>query len=385
MDSNRTLCVGALFRSISNVECLISRVGGSIIILISFFSVLFNIRYLYWSSYHRQNRSHQYLFILSMIFSSFSVIIVIVPSVILQCLRCSRLCSLFYCQLEGFISYLNGCVHMFMLMMISIIRYNIVLHTNTTQEYFQQHSYIGVIICWLFALIFAVPPLFNWNKYIPEGLGFHCGLNWFDRSINSRSYLILAFLFVYIIPLIVLSIVNIYVYHVIHCLLYRASQQSLKKSSLADSLLEEKQLSSSLSSSLNIISTTHSTKLKIADLSKFMIINNRLRICRITDPVQVRYIMQLNRLKADRRFALATIFLVSEYLLSWTPYACIALLYLFNIKFIIEQPLFITICAFIAKISMIINPFIYISTIKTNQLKIILFLKKCSCPTCTIK
>jgi len=272
-----------------------------------------------------------------------------------------------------------------MLMMISIIRYNIVLHTNTTQEYFQQHSYIGVIICWLFASIFAVPPLFNWNKYIPEGLGFHCGLNWFDRSINSRSYLILAFLFVYIIPLIVLSIVNIYVYHVIHCLLHRASQQSLKKSSLADSLLEEKQLSSSLSSSLNIISTAHSTKLKIVDLSKFMIINNRLRICHITDPVQVRYMMQLNRLKADRRFALATIFLVSEYLLSWTPYACVALFYLFNIQFIIEQPLFITICAFIAKISMIINPFIYISTIKTNQLKIILFLKKCSCPTCTIK
>jgi hypothetical protein len=223
-----------------------------------------------------------------------------------------------------------------MLMMISIIRYDLVLHINTSKQYFQKYSYISVIICWLFALIFALPPLFNWNQYIPEGLGFHCGLNWFNQSISSRLYLILAFLFVYIIPFIVLSIVNIYVYRVIRCLLYRTSKQPL-----SDSLLIENQLSSSF--------------------------------------IQIHYIM---RLKADRRFALATIFLVSEYLLSWTPYACIALLYLFNMRLIIEQPLFITICAFIAKISMIINPFIYLLTIKTDQMKIILFWKKCSCENC---
>jgi len=260
--------------------------------------------------------------------------------------------------------------------MISVIRYDLVLHINTKKKYFQKYSYIYVIICWLFAFIFALPPLFNWNKYIPEGLGFHCGLNWFDQTINSRLYLILSFLFVYFIPLIALSIVNIYVYHVIHSLLQRALQQSY-------SLLEEKQQSSSnIPSSNSISSTIHSNKLKVVDLSKSMIVHNRLKIRRTTDPVQIHHIMRLNRLKADRRFALATIFLVSEYLISWTPYIFIGLLYLFNIKFIIEKPLFITICAFITKISMIINPFIYVSTIKVNQLKTILFWKQCSCQNC---
>jgi hypothetical protein len=260
--------------------------------------------------------------------------------------------------------------------MISVIRYDLVLHINTKKQYFQKYSYIYVIICWLFAFIFALPPLFNWNKYIPEGLGFHCGLNWFDQTINSRLYLILSFLFVYFIPLIVLSIVNIYVYHVIHSLLQRALQQSY-------SLLEEKQQSSSnIPSSNSISSTIHSNKLKVVDLSKSIIVHNRLKIRRTTDPVQIHHIMRLNRLKADRRFALATIFLVSEYLISWTPYIFIGLLYLFNIKFIIEKPLFITICAFITKISMIINPFIYILIIKINQMKIILFWKKCLCQNC---
>jgi hypothetical protein len=112
--------------------------------------------------------------------------------------------------------------------------------------------------------------------------------------------------------------------------------------------------------------------------------SGHLKIHQNIDPIHIRDIVRLNHLRADRRFALATIFLVSEYLLSWTPYACVALLYLFHIKYLIEQPLLITICAFIAKVSMIINPFIYISTIKTNQIKTILFWKKCSCYNCRI-
>lgn len=363
MDINVTLCVGAIFRPIMGLECLISRIGGSIIIFISFLSMLFNIRYLYWLYYHQENLSRKNFFLFSIIFSSFSVIITIVPSVILQCLTCSRLCSMFFCQFEGFISYLNGCVHMFMLMMISILRYEIVLHNNTTHSYFHRYSYITVGICWLFALVFAILPLFNWNKYIPEGLGFHCGLNWFDQSINSRLYLTSAFLFVYIIPFLVLFIVNTYVYHVIHRLFHHAS----KPFASISTFLDDKQVSLLTSSQHNVSDNP---------------IQQPLTIIRPIDPIQMRYLMRLNRLRADRRFALATIFLVSEYLLSWTPYACVALLCLLNMRVIIEQPLFITICAFIAKISMIINPFIYLLTIKTNQWRIIVFQKKCPCQNC---
>ncbi|CAF4599073.1 unnamed protein product [Rotaria sp. Silwood2] len=92
--------------------------------------------------------------------------------------------------------------------------------------------------------------------------------------------------------------------------------------------------------------------------------------------------MRLNSLKADRRFALATILLVSEYLLSWTPYAIVALFYLFNVKYISQQSVLMTICAFIAKTSMILNPFFYIVTIKTNQFKSMLYCGKCSCSYC---
>ena len=383
MNSNLTLCLGTLFHQINHFECIISRIIGSIIIVVSLFSILFNIRFLYWSSYHKHGRSRHYPIILSMIILSISVIIVTTPSVLIQCLYCYRWCSAFYCRLEGFINYLNGCNHMFMLMTISIIRYFTVRVTYVRKRYFEQHSYIAVMFSWLLGLVFALPPLFNWNKYVPEGIGFHCGLNWFDRSISSRLYFILAFSFIYFIPLIVLLGLNTYIYYVIRRLLYRTT--TVTKFDISSNPSDQKRESTSI-----MLSSTSSGTIKL-DKSAFILPvnsldgNKRLVIRRGTDHLEMNHRMRLNRLKVDRRFALATMFLASEYLLSWTPYAVMALFYLFNIEFISQQSVLMTICAFIAKISMILNPFIYIATVKTSQLKSILCFRTYLCTYCCMK
>ncbi|CAF3482854.1 unnamed protein product [Rotaria sp. Silwood1] len=382
MTSNLTLCVSTLFRQVNNIECSISRIIGTIIILVSMISITFNIRFIYWSSYHRHLRFRHYSLVLSIVISSMSEVIVIMPSVFTQCLTCHRLCSPFYCQLEGFVSYLNGCVHMFTLMMISVIRYATVFETNIQNRFIGQHSYWTVIVCWLFGLIFALPPLFNWNKYTPEGIGFHCGLNWFDRSLSSLIYFILAFAFIYFIPLVVLLVINIYVYCKIRSLLNRATR--ISKSNLLLNISYQKHQSTSLSSSSKSSSTTKCEKLGFPIEANSMNLNSRLAI-RQMRTLQLNYFMRLNRLKADRRFALATIFLVSEYLLSWTPYAIVALLYLFNVQYISQQSILMTICAFTAKISMILNPLIYLATIKTNVFKSMLWCSECSCCYCRIK
>ncbi|CAF4747717.1 unnamed protein product, partial [Rotaria sp. Silwood2] len=382
MASNLTLCVDTLFRDINIFECLISRIIGSVIIFISMISITFNIRFIYWSSYHRHLRFRHYSLVLSMILSSMSVIIVIVPSVFIQCLSCYRWCSPFYCQLEGFVSYLNGCVHMFMLMMISIIRYAIVFETNIQNRFIDQNSYWTVIISWLCGLIFALPPLFKWNKYTPEGIGFHCGLDWFDRSLSSRIYFILAFAFIYFIPFIVLLIINLYVYCKIRCLLYATAR--MIKTDLGLNFSYEKHQSTSCSSSSNSSPITKCKNSRFHTETNAMNVSSRLAV-RQTRTFQMNCLMQLNRLKADRRFAFATIFLVSEYLLSWTPYAIMALFYLFNVKYINQQSVLMTICAFTAKTAMILNPLIYLATIKTNIFKSMLWCSKCSCCYCRIK
>ncbi|CAF0937890.1 unnamed protein product [Rotaria sp. Silwood1] len=301
-----------------------------------------------------------------MILSSISVIIVIVPSVFIRCLSSHRWCSLFYCQLEGFISYLNGCVHMFMLMMISVIRYATVFQTNIQNQFIGQHSYCMVILCWLLGLIFALPPLFDWNKYTSEGIGFHCGLDWFDRSLSSRIYFIFAFGFIYFIPLVVLSIINIYVYCKIRSLLYGATR--VLQHNFILNISYQKYQCTSCSSSLSNSSTTKCDKRGFVVAPTSINVTSPLAV-RQMRILQMNNIMRLKRLKADQCFTLATIILVSEYLLSWTRYAVVVLFCLFDVNHISQQSVLLTICAFIAKTSMILNPLLYIATLKTNQLK----------------
>lgn len=383
MKSNQTYCLNTLFHEINDYECVITRTMGLIIIFASIFSIVFSIRFIYWSSYHRHVRFRYYSLVLSMILSSFSVIIVIMPSVFKQFLSCHRMCSSFYCQLEGFISYLNGCVHMFMLMMISIIRYATVFEAHIKSRFIDLNRRWTIIICWLFGLFFALPPLFNWNKYTPEGIGFHCGLNWFDRSLSSLIYFALALSFIYFIPLLVLLIINLYVYCKIRSLIHSA--RKITKSDLFLNVSYEKNQSTSFSSS-----STASIGMKCENIAfnvspKSINRDSRLNVRRTIYNLQTDYLMRLNRLKVDQRFALATIFLVSEYLLSWTPYAIVVLFYLFNVKFISQQSILMTMFAFIAKVSMILNPFIYLATIKTNQFKSMLYCSKCSCSYCRMK
>ena len=304
-----------------------------------------------------------------MIFSSMYVILVVLPSAILQYFTYRRLCSPLYCQLEGFVSYLNGCVHMFLQTTMSIIRYVTVLYASAVKRRFRRRSNLALLISWLLGLVFAVPPLFKCNRFVPQGLAFRCGLNWFDQSTSSYIYLFSMMLFVYFIPLGVLSILNADVYYVIRWLIYRTTSMNEKlviAFSFVNVCLKRRPSPTYLSASST---TTHSSNSRSIRKPKESRRNTTLANRQLVDPIQMRHAIRLNRLKADRRFALATIFLVAEYLLSWTPYACVALFYLFHMTFIVEQPPLISVCAFIAKVSMMINPFIYILAIRTNQSK----------------
>jgi uncharacterized membrane protein len=223
MMSNKSFCIESLLEPINSVECLISRILGSIILLVSLLAIQFNVRSLHWSAFHGRSGVRDNVFVSSIIFSSLSVIIVMLPSVSLQCLTCNRLCSLIYCQLEGFVSYLNGCILIFLLMIISIMHYVAITRADTSRSYIHRYPHVSVLVCWLLGVAFALPPLFDWNRYIAEGLGFHCGLNGLDRSLSSHIYLLLAILLVCFVPLIVLLFVNLYVYYRIHRLLHKAT------------------------------------------------------------------------------------------------------------------------------------------------------------------
>jgi hypothetical protein len=81
---------------------------------------------------------------------------------------------------------------MYILVALSIVRYSTTansLLSKNFQHQIKQYNLFLVIICFIMGSIWAIPPIFgHMNAYVPEGLGFHCSLNWFDRTLVSRIY-----------------------------------------------------------------------------------------------------------------------------------------------------------------------------------------------------
>ena len=270
--------------------------------------------------------------VMGMFASSLCVIIISVPSVVTQCFLCRRLCVPLICRIEGFNSFLNGCVAMYMLVALSVLRYATTANSSMSinfQRQLEQHNLYLVVICLIFGGVWAIPPIFGrMSAYAPEGLGFHCGLDWFDRSLAGRIYFFLLFIGVFIIPLIIVIYVNIYIQRTVYRL----------------------------------------THFKPSLLIQFNSIHDDECIRRhVSDTLHDKEVRRFRRLNEDRRFVIATGISVVFYLIAWTPYSVVALAQVFGDQYFLYNPWIMTTCAVLAKLSMITNPIIYTIILKSHD------------------
>ncbi|CAF2379697.1 unnamed protein product [Rotaria sp. Silwood2] len=325
-------CLHSLHFITWSVPCTLSRLGGIIILSISVVCFTFNIRFL--CSQRCRNS-----LVVSLFLASLFVIMISVPGVLVQLFTCHRHCLNSYCRIEGFFSYLSGCLCMLIFTLLSIHRY------LSLCSYDHLLSYrCSTFICWLLSIAFTFPLIFDYlNSYLPEGLGFHCSINWKDQSNLGRLYILSSFILMYLLPLAILLFVNIRAHLIIR----------------------------------NIYSKRYLT----SSFSKYVHKRDSSRLNRQADDYEKIYVHKYcvrkatdrKRFRMDYRFLRAIVFLVSSYLIAWTPYSVIAILQLLDIKFISQHPFLITLSAFIAKLSVILTPFVYLSIMNYKLFKKILF------------
>ncbi|UJR21480.1 hypothetical protein I4U23_024564 [Adineta vaga] len=319
-------------RQTTGNECRFSRIAGTILLIVAINSLIFNIYSLKLSKKRLQMSSHDRTLIIGMFISSLCVTVISTPSVITQCFLCHQLCSSLICRIEGFNSFFNGCATMHLLVSLSIVRY--VTTANSPFSIHFQHQIkrldlLLVFICFLTGSIWSIPPMFSYiNSYVPEGLGFHCGLNWFNRSLSSRTYFFLLFLCVYFIPITIMICINFSIQRTIH---------------------------------------------RLTRLYPNVLLDITNRPCEhilrrhISKTLCDKSLQRLQHLYEDRRFVIATGVSVVIYLIAWTPYSIVALSQLFGRSFSLYKPWIMTICAFLAKISIMINPTIYTILIRAQE------------------
>ncbi|CAF1401276.1 unnamed protein product [Rotaria sp. Silwood1] len=334
---------------ITTIHCSLYRFFGLILLLTSFINLFISCRYFINRYFNKTkhfiiNRTSP--IIIGMLFSSILVIFTAVPLVIIQCFTCHAYLSYeIICTIHGFVCFSAGLFNMYIVALLSFSRYLSILHKRSwLNRLLEQHYDLNVLYCALLAICWTLPPVFGiGNKYVREGVGFYCSLNWKDPSIYSRIYLISVIFFNYFIPLILLLYSNLRVYFTLHYLL------KLSKSSKYISL-----------------SKTHSQ-------SKNSIMNDRISLdidlnrC-LPDIRLEETTNRLQRLKIDRRYALITAMIAAQYLITWTPYTFVEGLNVIGQNtFIQRNPFLPTLCGLLAKLSLILNPLILIYSNKMTE------------------
>jgi r-opsin len=67
-----------------------------------------------------------------------------------------------------------------------------------------------IILCaYILALFWTLMPVIGWSTYDYEGTGASCSIKWEERSLNVISYNITILIFVYLIPVIIIIIMNV--------------------------------------------------------------------------------------------------------------------------------------------------------------------------------
>uniref|UniRef100_A0A667Y0T3 Parapinopsin b n=1 Tax=Myripristis murdjan TaxID=586833 RepID=A0A667Y0T3_9TELE len=202
------------------------------------------------------------------------------------------------CVMEGFAVSLFGITSLCTVALIAVERMFVVCKPLGPVSFDLKHAAGGVALSWLWSLIWNLPPLFGWGRYELEGVGTSCAPDWHNRDPKNVSYILSYF-------------VNLNIF----CITIR---------SFAYIVLQ--------------ISIFHYT---VSQVSRMACIEGGAAA------------------KAEMTVARMVVLMVLTFLISWMPYASLALLVVYNPDVEIH-PLVGTVPVYLAKSSTVYNPIIYI-------------------------
>ncbi|XP_035993865.1 vertebrate ancient opsin [Fundulus heteroclitus] len=108
------------------------------------------------------------------------------------------------CVWYGFANSLCGIVSLISLAVLSYERYStMVTPTEADSSNYRKIS-LGILLSWVYSLLWTLPPLFGWSHYGPEGPGTTCSVDWTAKTANNISYIICLFVFCLIGPFLVI-------------------------------------------------------------------------------------------------------------------------------------------------------------------------------------
>ncbi|KAF3689492.1 Blue-sensitive opsin Blue cone photoreceptor pigment KFH-B [Channa argus] len=107
------------------------------------------------------------------------------------------------CKVEGCLATIGGMVGLWSLAVVAFERWLVICKPLGNFIFKPNHALACCVFTWVCALIAALPPLFGWSRYIPEGLQCSCSTDWYttNNKFNNESFVMFLFGFCFAVPL----------------------------------------------------------------------------------------------------------------------------------------------------------------------------------------
>nr|P31356.2 RecName: Full=Rhodopsin [Todarodes pacificus]2Z73_A Chain A, Rhodopsin [unidentified]2Z73_B Chain B, Rhodopsin [unidentified]3AYM_A Chain A, Rhodopsin [Todarodes pacificus]3AYM_B Chain B, Rhodopsin [Todarodes pacificus]3AYN_A Chain A, Rhodopsin [Todarodes pacificus]3AYN_B Chain B, Rhodopsin [Todarodes pacificus]CAA49906.1 rhodopsin [Todarodes pacificus]prf//1907156A rhodopsin [Todarodes pacificus] len=245
------------------------------------------------------------MFIINLAFSDFTFSLVNgFPLMTISCFLKKWIFGFAACKVYGFIGGIFGFMSIMTMAMISIDRYNVIGRPMAaSKKMSHRRAFIMIIFVWLWSVLWAIGPIFGWGAYTLEGVLCNCSFDYISRDSTTRSNILCMFILGFFGPILI----------IFFCY-------------------------------FNIVMSVSNHEKEMAAMAKRL---NAKELRKAQAGAN-----------AEMRLAKISIVIVSQFLLSWSPYAVVALLAQFGpLEWV--TPYAAQLPVMFAKASAIHNPMIY--------------------------
>lgn len=227
------------------------------------------------------------------------------------------------CSIYGFLQGYFGLMSLITTSALSVnICGRILKRSNSPMIHFQESGAIILLgSIWIYCLILTSPPLFGWSSYTPAGFLTTCCFDYITTSFEVRMFIVFLFGFGFVTPFMALLLSYLVVLKNVRWVMKKIDNDHR-----------------------SIWSAYHCDSYR------------RTHGC-VTMSRKDRNVLK-RQMRLDLKVLRIVFTVVLTFLVSWTPYAIVALMGQFGPKNLIT-PLMATVPAIFAKSSTVYNPFIY--------------------------
>ncbi|XP_039605377.1 opsin 8, group member b [Polypterus senegalus] len=105
------------------------------------------------------------------------------------------------CLYYGLMGFFFGVASIMTLTIMAVTRFVFSMNLRSPgQKLSKRNMVLLILFSWIYALIWAVLPLFGWGKYGPEPFGTSCTIAWSDFRVSGAPFIISMFILCTLIP-----------------------------------------------------------------------------------------------------------------------------------------------------------------------------------------